>query len=433
MKTFASLFSGFGGADIGAIQAGLKPIWGVEYDADIADAAKTNGLDFMVADVREVDYSTLETPWWLHMSPVCKRASTANANAKEVAEDIETAQACVRAIVALRPPFLSLENVRGYESFSAFHLIVRCLMDEGYNVAWWVLNSADYGVPQTRERLCLIASRTERVRKPIQTHAKEPPHDAQLSMFDTPTVKRWVGWHEAIEDLLPGLEDTKLAEWQWKFMPDEIKTMLIDGKANMYGSSVTMRDPNSPAFTIPASNGALHGVKAVLVDGTKQVHGMAVKESHDPAPTVLASTGSNRPTKALLFDGRNYRYGDITVLEDEKPSFTVTATNGVERYKAVLIDSSNSGRNGKSTRFADEPALTATTKIQHKAVLCADMPYRIVKLNSRCLARFQAFPDWYKLPDSNKLACTGIGNAKPSALQQVEIEAQIASQKEIAA
>lgn len=431
MNTFASLFSGFGGADIGAMQAGLKPIWGVEYDPDIAGVAKTNGLESIVADVREVDYSTLETPYWLHMSPVCKRASTANANAKEAVEDIETAQACVRAITALRPPFISLENVRGYESFKAFHLIVRCLMDEGYNVGWWVLNSADYGVPQTRERLCLVASRTERVRKPIQTHAKEPPHDAQLSLFDTPTVKRWVGWYEAIEDLLPGLEDTKLAEWQMKFMPNEIKTMLVDTTMNNYGKSLTQRDGETPSFTITSSHSNRVPI-AVLIDGTKQIHGMAIKEPHSPAPTVLASTGSNRPAKALLFDGRNYRYGDITVLEDEKPSFTVTATNGVERYKAVLIDSSNSGRNGKSTRFDNEPALTATTKIQHKAPLCAESPYRIVKLNSRCLARFQSFPDWYKLPDSNKLTCKGIGNAKPPLLQQALIEAQQTAQQEAA-
>lgn len=34
-KTFASLFTGFGLADIGAQQAGFKPIWGIENDPQI--------------------------------------------------------------------------------------------------------------------------------------------------------------------------------------------------------------------------------------------------------------------------------------------------------------------------------------------------------------------------------------------------------------
>ena len=37
---FASLFTGLGGADIGAMQAGLTPIWGVEVDPNIANVAK---------------------------------------------------------------------------------------------------------------------------------------------------------------------------------------------------------------------------------------------------------------------------------------------------------------------------------------------------------------------------------------------------------
>lgn len=398
MNTFASLFSGFGGADIGAMQAGLKPIWGVEYDPDIAGVAKTNGLESIIADVREVDYSTLEVPYWLHMSPVCKRASTANANAKEAKEDIETAQACVRAITALRPPFISLENVRGYESFKAFHLIVRALMDEGYNVGWWVLNSADYGVPQTRERLVLVASRTERVRKPIQTHAKEPPHDAQLSLFDVPAVKRWVGWYEAIEDLLPGLEDTKLAEWQMKFMPNEIKTMLVDTTINNYGKSLTMRNGEAPAFTITASHDDRYPSAIVFPANRQNWNNNLPRGGDDPIYTIKASIGGN------------------TALP-----------------KAVLIEMTNTSR-PPTLRNEDEPAHTiiagAGRRPSHMPLVVAQ--YRIVKLDRYCLARLQSFPKWYRLPDSNKLACKGIGNAKPPLLQQALIEAQQTAQQEAA-
>jgi site-specific DNA-cytosine methylase len=38
---------------------------------------------------------------------------------------------------------------------------------------------------------------------------------------------------------------------------------------------------------------------------------------------------------------------------------------------------------------------------------------RVVQMTPRCLARFQAFPDWYELPESKSLACRIIGNAVP--------------------
>lgn len=597
MTTFKSWFTGFGGADIGAKAAGLAHLPGREYDPAIAAVSAFNGFPSVVGDVRDADCTGEETPWWFHFSPSCKRASTANVNAGEASEDVEVAQACVRAIVALRPPFVSVENVRAYEAFQAFRLIVRCLMDEGYNVAWWILNSADYGgwtrcavhandvekswaretapdivkasammppvaqaqilawdvveklaqttqldtavnaiwqglgaktkrarkttdgkaaafltieaiskfvsmgstfesielllneclgdhfmkmrwyttsmetrqitlnlicksflatantcrttthndaelhdcplctfsgVPQTRERLFLVASRVAQVRLPIATHAKTPPHDAQMSLFGDAPLQRWNGWYDAIADLLPGLPDTELAEWQKKFLPDELKTMLIDGKANMYGSSVTMRDEDSPAFTIPVSNSALHGVKAVLVDGTRQVTGVVTREGDEPANVITATTGYKRPSKALLIESQQHNRPP-SFREQDEPSVVVAGATSPSRWRAVMIDSSNSERNGKSSRNDDEPSITVVANNNHKAVLATDPPpYRIVKLTPRCLARFQAFPDWYVLPDKVRLACLGIGNAVPPTMMQVLIEAQSAALQEAA-
>jgi len=50
MSTFASLFTGGGGADIGAMQAGLCPVWGVEMDSRIAEHARANALHVICED-----------------------------------------------------------------------------------------------------------------------------------------------------------------------------------------------------------------------------------------------------------------------------------------------------------------------------------------------------------------------------------------------
>ena len=43
---------------------------------------------------------------------------------------------------------------------------------------------------------------------------------------------------------------------------------------------------------------------------------------------------------------------------------------------------------------------------------------RVIKMTPRALARFQSFPDWYELPESNTLAARIIGNAVPPLFMQ---------------
>lgn len=211
--------------------AGLSPAWAVEYDEKIAAVFADNfGHAPIVADVRAVDYSALPAVDWLHASPVCTRASVANAGAVESAEDVETAAAVVRAIQAAGPRVVTIENVWQYRNFAAFRLICDALDRAGY--MWTVdhVNAADYGVPQTRRRLFLRAV-----------------HGALLPPLPAPVA--WVGWYAAIEDLIPDLPDSKLAPWQAARLPaDTRRSFLIGG-----GNASRFRPPRSgdlPAFTI---------------------------------------------------------------------------------------------------------------------------------------------------------------------------------------
>lgn len=156
-KTIATLFTGFGGVEVGAIQAGLRPIWGIEYNPKIAAVANKNlGNHVIVADVCRVDPATLEKPDVLHASPVCKNASVAS-KGEEAEEDRETARAVVRFIDTLRPQVFTLENVYPYRHFQSFKIITGCLSKNGYMWDYENVNAADYGVPQTRRRLILRA------------------------------------------------------------------------------------------------------------------------------------------------------------------------------------------------------------------------------------------------------------------------------------
>jgi DNA (cytosine-5)-methyltransferase 1 len=380
MKTTATLFSGFEGVGIGATAAGYTHLWGVEYDADIAAVAERNGFPTIVSDVCNVDYSTLERPYHLHASPVCKNASVAKVDGEESPVDIETANAVCRAIVTLRPTLFTLENVRGYIHFQAFRNIVAMLRQCGYQMTQDVLNAANYGVPQTRERLILVARNDGiKPRMPEHTHARA---DLLGTMFETRLP--WVGWYESIADLIDGLPDAEFANWQKKRLPSLAiaGTTLVTGMANT-SRDATLLEADQPSATVITNwcHRPSHMPFGFLVNESST---MEVHQSFEPVATQVASP--SRGLKAFVLAEGGFD-GGLVKRESDSPIFTMTSNQNQQHIKAAV-----SGR--------------------------------VVKMTPRCLARFQSFPDSYALPESARLATTGIGNAVPPLLMQLVMEAQ---------
>lgn len=248
MPTIATLFTGFGGVEIGAIGAGLNPIWGVECNPKIAAVANKNlGDHIIVADVRHIDPSNLPRPDVLHASPVCKNASIAS-DGTESSEDVETAEAVVRFIGSLRPSVFTLENVFPYRHFESFNKITNCLSENGYMWHYQNINSADYGVPQTRRRLILRA-----------VHGRLLP--------PLPPPEKWRGWYEAIGDLIPSLPERKLAQWQLDRLPNTIKaTSLVDSSKTIRDATICETDIPAMTITKNLCERPSH-LYAILIDG----------------------------------------------------------------------------------------------------------------------------------------------------------------------
>lgn len=276
--TIGTLFSGGGGFDIGAHQAGLMSLWGVEYDDAIASVARANGLPVLTGDVTEMAWAALPRVDWLHASPPCPNYSVAKAGAVETAADRALSRSVIEAVRTLRPDWFSIENVRGYEGSAALLTILDALTRLGYRHTRAVLCAADYGVPQTRHRLIVVASRVAEPRLPVPTHTERP----------TPglfwTMERWVGWYEATADLLPGLPESKLAPWQMKRLPAELTTLLV----------------GAPAFTVTANQNQASQIRAVLVSGLLGAYStsMTIRDGGIPSPTVTTSH-NQRDLKAV--------------------------------------------------------------------------------------------------------------------------------------
>jgi site-specific DNA-cytosine methylase len=390
MKTTASMFTGGGLFDVGATWAGYTPIWGVEREDRIAKVARLNGFPVMTADVCEVDYSGLERPDHLHASPPCPNFSVANNDKGERPEDIAMAEAIRRALLALKPDTFTLENVMGYRSSESFKIITQTLSELGY---WWDadhLNAADFGVPQTRVRLIVRASR------------------GLLRGYPPPV--RWRGWYEAIEDLIPTLPDAEFAPWQMARLPEEYKSFLTG-----QGTRSMPKEAHEPADTI-TSNTNQTGIKAFIVgdqegqiaDDNRPAYTVTANERGGTSPRAFILTGAGNTNFADAEPGKGVRYG-------REPAHTVAAGTGGRIPKAFITDSLNYS-SANPNRHADEPIFTQTVySSKHPAPRA--FVGRVVKMTVQALGRFQTVPDTYK-----GLTVKINGNGFPCLLAQKVLE-----------
>ncbi|AUB42102.1 DNMT1, DNA [Nostoc flagelliforme CCNUN1] len=224
------LFAGGGGIEAGMVEAGIRPVIAVEFDPtkpDLSRAiAKTHhqnfseyGCKIIQLTVQEVAQSGFigfpRRPDYLHASPVCanfSQAHTAKAGKGiETADDLTAAIAIAEAIRQLQPRVFTLENVPRYQNSQSFSIILSALEQEGYSVNYSVVNMADFGLPQARRRLVLIANKGFHIALPSGT---------------TPC-----GWYEAIAHLILTMPDSQLLLKQQqaleKFLTGNAPTPLL--------------------------------------------------------------------------------------------------------------------------------------------------------------------------------------------------------------
>jgi DNA (cytosine-5)-methyltransferase 1 len=99
----------------------------------------------------------------------------------------ETVGGYLRVLRDVRPRTFLLENVRGLAygvHREALEHIISTATALGYSVTWQIVNAADFGAPQIRERCLVVGSLVGDVPSPKPTHAKLP-QDATLASWVT--------------------------------------------------------------------------------------------------------------------------------------------------------------------------------------------------------------------------------------------------------
>jgi DNA (cytosine-5)-methyltransferase 1 len=206
--TLIDLFSGAGGFSVGFERAGFKTILGLDIHKAAAETFMRNfpKAGFILGDARRASIElVLEAtagarPDVIAAGVPCQGFSLNNR--KRCADDQRNYLflEVIRFAEVLRPRILVVENVPGMASarkggtdLSFVHEVAFAIEELGYEVSFARLNAADYGVPQTRERIFFVG-----VEKGLRFEWPDPLL-GPASSGKRPYVTVW----EAIGDLPP--------------------------------------------------------------------------------------------------------------------------------------------------------------------------------------------------------------------------------------
>lgn len=264
MPRFVSLYTGAGGLDLGFIAAGFTPVFANDINADAMETyaatmdmiAERAGVSFdheiVTGDIRQVEQLPARGCAELVIGgPPCQGFSVAG---KMDPNDPRSRHVFdfLAMVERVEPQAFVMENVKALARNRRWAGTIADIRSQaakiGYKTYLEVLNSADYGVPQTRERMFLVGFRDNGVEYE----------------YPAPTVQEHVGVAQALRSLpamgQPGNDQTCKAKVTAAKEPilrqSPFAGMLFNGQGRPM-------DMNRPAPTLPASMG---GNRTPIVD-----------------------------------------------------------------------------------------------------------------------------------------------------------------------
>jgi DNA (cytosine-5)-methyltransferase 1 len=288
-----SLFSGAGGLDFGLEAAGFEFGAGVEMDSDCVETLLESRPDWPVVCRSIFEVPTQEL---LDLSaskkgdvdlvaggPPCQPFSKAGYWARGDALRLSdprsnTLGAYLRVVHETLPKVLLLENVEGLK-YAGKDEGLQLLLSEleainkqegtSYLPHVAVLNAANFGVPQLRERVFVVAQRDGRTFKfPKPTHA---PADTERDLLDGDTEPYRTAWDALGEVSIPADEDLAVRGKWADLLPsipegsnylhhtDRGEGMPLFGWRRRYWTFLLKLAKNRPSWTIQAQPGPAVG------------------------------------------------------------------------------------------------------------------------------------------------------------------------------
>lgn len=277
-----SLFSGAGGLDLGLKKAGFNIVYANDIYKPAVDNYAANIGDITQQDIRDVDAAKLPFADVVVGGFPCQPFSTAG-NRKGTDDDRGNLYLdVIRVIREKKPKAVIMENVRGLLSMKnkdgskLIDTIVYILenVDPGYDVQYKLLKASDYGVPENRYRVIIVAFRKD---LKVDYHYPEPTTNAdnreELTLGNILNVPEGTPNQDEVWALSP--QSQKLVEhipeggsWKdipYEYLPDRLKR-IRDNMKKYHSPNFYRRYARNEingtitAASTPENSGVIHPV-----------------------------------------------------------------------------------------------------------------------------------------------------------------------------
>lgn len=438
------LFCGAGGASCGMYQAGAELVAGVDHNAEALETHAHNlPGEHIQHDLKHVRPDLLPPVRidWVHGSPPCQGFS--QAKGERDAEDArnQLVWRFIDWVEHIQPKVVTMENVAGMQSISSTFMdrVTGAFREAGYEARWKKLNCADYGVPQTRERIFFVA-----VRDDVPTPSRwfpEPTHaKTRTTTLDGRTLGEWRTVRDAIADLARDIPaGANITSQQNEKYQKEGRSPMDTVET----PAATIRGGTTPE--VETDGGVANHVAQQHEESTKerfaqlewgeQRNGMSQRRLHPerPSPTICASPGAAVPPVHYKGPVKNHVPAEhdeetrewMASLPLEYTGDSVTTRRLHPEEPAGTITGSSSTppvHYGGPVPYGvqENPSCTVTSRGQlrerghHDSISDDD----VRRLTVREAARLQSFDDWFVFKGSKTSQLEQVGNAVPPRLQQ---------------
>jgi DNA (cytosine-5)-methyltransferase 1 len=266
--TAIDLFAGGGGLTLGLKRAGFDVVAAVELEGHAFTTYKANHPDVVVykQDVRTLDGFVLgalapdSKLTLLAGCPPCQGFTSLTSKYRRVDPRNDLVLEMARLCEEVKPTVVMMENVPGLvtKGKPLFDEFVQRLVKAGYIVRYETLQAADYGVPQHRRRLVLLAGKGFAIPMPKPTHSatganglpkwrtvkdaiKGLPKPVRLEEVDPAQGPKALNWHVVRTLSDANVERLKFAKvgTGWKGIPKRLRPECHQdagaGFQNVYG------------------------------------------------------------------------------------------------------------------------------------------------------------------------------------------------------
>ncbi len=201
-----STFSGAGGSSVGYKLAGGNVLMANEISKEVCEIYKLNHpkTKMVNKDIKDfnINFNNIDI---LDGSPPCKKFSIARAKKKEYITRTEIDKNLIfdyLNLVKLNfPKICIVENVREFLNDLIFNEALKAFKELGYIVNYKILNAVNYGVPQSRIRLFIIAIRIDIANK---LYINE---ESLINLFPQKFKKKIISLRESFKNLKTEIEE----------------------------------------------------------------------------------------------------------------------------------------------------------------------------------------------------------------------------------